>query len=444
MPDYPTRDADGNVIIEGPGGVKKPRGFGGPLVMTIGSSILAQGFTSSAARFGYAGVGPMEWARIFCKQRFMYRNAAVSGQTSDTIKARLNADVLAYNPDVVVIQNGTNEIGLGFGPIWEDSVEMYDKILATRAMLVVCGTMVRNKASSGWDDDNLQDVAELNQRKRGYCNINRNARYVQLDKYIIDPEQADGEPLANMLRDGTHFSNQGAFLAGQALYEVLNEIIPHTDVLSYSPLAVDGVDLIHGIESTNPLLAGTGGTLGTGMTGVVPDSWKFERTGGGAPTAVCSKVTTGFDPTNKFQAVITPSGAAGDEEMYFYTSPAGFSPADSEGLYEGLIGIEVEAWDEWQTIQLEVDDIGSVNKTYYDLTNIYDEAMPTHAWSGILRTPIFASEGDFRIRMRIAVNGDGTGTGTIRLFNPQVRRVNPDFLPAIYDKIIQGVDNKLT
>jgi len=409
----------------------------GRSVFCIGSSILAQGNYNSAGRAGWDAVGPMSWASVFLNQRATFRNAAVSGQETSEMLNRLKTDVLDYEPDVVIVQNGTNEINDGVESIWENTLDMYNKILASGADLVMCAIAPRE--SGQWDEATLEVALELNERKRKFALLNPRAHFVDWNKYIIDPESTTGQPITDMLRDGTHWTPRGAFRAGQALTEVLSEILKPTDILSPA--------YIGDVITVNPTFAGTSGSAGTGVSGTIPNSWRVERVSGTTTgTVVCSKTTKGgYDPRNQLQAVFTP-GAGGEEEFYIRTNGSNTSIPDFDALYEALMGIEVDAWDGWVAITLEVDDQGTPNKTYECLSNNYDEAWPEEAWEGILKIPeLKFLDGDQRFRLRVTIDGSASGTGTLRINSPQLRKLDSDFLPeeGSYDRITEGELNKL-
>lgn len=403
----------------------------GDLVISIGSSILAQGFINNSSHFGYESVGPCEWALRQLGHRFRYLNQAVSGQSTTEMLARLNDDVLVHRPKVVIVQNGTNEIGTGIDALEETTLQMYDRILGSGSILVVFGTLTRDAASS-WDADDYETAAALNEFKRRYCEAHSKAIFVDTNKYIVDPASTNGEALTGMLRDGTHFTARGAFAAAQPLKDVLEDIFPPHDVLTTYVKNPDGADFTFGNELPNPALAGTGGATGAGGSGDVPDDYEIERTGSHTGTiAATVAAKSALDPRNEVELTLTPSGTAGVEEFYFRTDSATLVPDSIGELYEALLGIDVDAWDGWESIALEIDDQSAVNKTYYDNSNIYDEPMPVHAWDGVLRTPEVEITGNQRYRLRIGIKGDASGTGTLRVHSPIFRAIDPDTRLAI-------------
>jgi hypothetical protein len=81
---------------------------------------------------------------------------------------------------------------------------------------------------------------------------------------------------------------------------------------------------------------------------------------------------------------------------------------------------------------LVIDDVGSGEKSLYDLYDLYGGEFPEVAWQGILRTPIkrFSTSGA-RLRLKVGIKADASGAGTLKIWNPQLNKVNPcaDVLP---------------
>ena len=418
---------------------------GGRLLISVGSSIVSQGLISSASTFGYGANGPVEWAAVLTGQRFTYRNAGITGQTSTQIRSRFKKDVLQYKPDIIVLQNGTNEINEGADSIWANTVAMADAGLRTGAHVIMCAILPRTSASS-WDADNFATAIELNERKRRYCEINKKSHFCDWSKFVTDPTSTNGYAITSMFRDAIHWSNIGAYRGGRALQPIIESILPPIDVISPSIITANGTTHLYGFESVSPSLEGTGGTNGTASTGDVPDSWRSERnTDDDASGSVAGSfpAVTGYDPTRWYQQVFTP-GAGTTENFYFRTNTANTSLSSTSDFYEAVCKIEVDAWDGWKNISLEIDDQGTGNKRLYSLGDTYDlNVFPDTAWSGVLKTPMFKTDGAVRLRFRTVIDGAASGTGTHRISNIGVRRLNPDFLPRIADQYDNGVDNKL-
>lgn len=401
----------------------------GNLVISIGSSLTSQGLVDTAGYFGWDVAGPVEWAMRRSNQRCRYVNKGVSGQNTTQMIARLNDDVLVHRPAAVIVQNGTNEVNTGIDALKVTSKTMYERILASGAHLIVCATQTRDKALSGWSDDELEAANALNEFKRRFCESNDRAYFADVTKYVADPTDSSGQAASNMLRDGIHYTPKGAYAAGEVIKEIIEAIFPPTDVLSNYALGPEASDFIYGNELPNPMFAGTSGTTNTGVSGNVPTSWTVERVGGtSAGTVACSiAARSALDIRRELTMTYTPGGATGTEEFYLRTSSATLTADNLGELYESLIAIDVSAWDGWKFIRLEVDDQSTVNKAYVDGYNLYDETMPEFAWSGVLRIPeVPFLTGGQRYRLRVGIDSAASSTGVIKVHSPIMRGIDPD------------------
>lgn len=411
------------------------------LVIAIGSSITVQGLINTSSRFGYDVVGPVEWAMRFLGWPAQYLNMAVSGEFTYEIAARID-NMLALRPGIVVCQNGTNEIGTGIASIIENSIPMYDKILASGAILILQGEATRTKASSGWDDNNLRTMQAVNEFKRMYAESHDRCIYSDTNKYLIDPTNAYGEPLSDILRDGTHWTGKGAALVGKGLATILEGLLLPADPVCASVLKSDGTYNPYGNEAPNPSFAGTSGTESTGCSGDTPTGYALSRVSGTTSGTMASTIAEvgGVDPRREATLTFTPGGSTGTEEFYFATSPSNLTPLHFNSYYEALIHVNVSAWDGWKNITLEVDDQStSQNKTMNDAHNAYVATMtsggemPDFAWEGWLKIPAFPVVSDNgitaaaqRFRLRAGINSAAAGTGIIKLHSPVFRAINPD------------------
>jgi hypothetical protein len=125
---------------------------------------------------------------------------------------------------------------------------------------------------------------------------------------ICSNADADRTPIAGYLQsDNVHITPLGAYHiaadSGGLIEKLAAWVNPFTD-FPVHPVTGDLCD--------NPTMTGTGGSVGTGCTGVAPDSMRFDRSTGSAITAVGSKETIGGE--EYFKIVITRNGAGAATE----------------------------------------------------------------------------------------------------------------------------------
>lgn len=397
-----------------------------PTIISLGTSLIAQGLTNSATKFGYEARDPIYCACVTANNRnFNYINKGISAQTTTQILARVDADVIDLRPAAVFVDSGTNEIGDGYASITANKKMLFDKIIDAGIKLYALSILPRDTSLTSWDANDLETALAINAWTRRYCEAHPLATYVDWSHYWMDP--ADGEPIAAYTNDGTHISTKGGLALGMKCKEVLEADFPPNDLLLRSPKIVDGTDYVYGVVSVNPSLAGTSGTTQTGTSGDVADNWRTERVSGTTAGTIAATIAakSTLDPTREQTLVFTPGGATGTEEFYFRTNTAD-TTAVSGAYYYAACGIDVSAWAGWDDIILEVDDQGSGGKDFFGMNNTLGTEMPEFAWNGVLFTPIFQAIGNLRLRIKIGIDSAASGTGTIKIWNPQLVRWNPE------------------
>ncbi len=90
--------------------------------------------------------------------------------------------------------------------------------------------------------------------------------------------------------DGLHFGPPAAVVVAEALAPIINTLLPPTPRLIEALGDVWSAQNPTGSLNANPVLAGTGGTAGTGASGTVATSWTV--TAGAGLSATCSKIVT--------------------------------------------------------------------------------------------------------------------------------------------------------
>lgn len=127
--------------------------------------------------------------------------------------------------------------------------------------------------------------------------------------------------------DGVHLLHKGAHHAAKvektAFYAAFNLTNPTS------------LPTTTGAYNANPTLAGTGGNVGTGASGVVADNCQVVRASGSNISAVCSMVTTTILGVSQRAQKIVISGATAAEEMYFHAQ----YPINNFA-FDGTVGIE--------------------------------------------------------------------------------------------------------
>lgn len=362
-------------------------------------------------------------------------NFGVSGQSSTQILARV-PDVIARGPDACVLQMGSNNVG-SVETVVGDVVAAADLLHAAGILPVYLSISLR--ASSSWTATECLRAAQINARLRHYLSASRKGIYVEANKYLCDPDAADGRPYAGALDvDGTHYNAWSAFQIGKALHEALTPVLPLTPPETVGPGdRYDAAENPYGNLWVNPLVSasasvgGSNGVAGTGVTaatGVAATSvgrnMNVERTSG-AGTAVASLEARGPGQGNWQTVVFTPAGA-GTSSFYIRHASADVTHVLPPGTWARFsVAVEVSAfgadplYSGFQNIGLTVDcrNAGGVLGKAQAFALNAGSGLPNEDWTGVIETPPFKiPPGCDRLRPRIEVTVDDTktGAGTVR------------------------------
>jgi len=252
-------------------------------------------------------------------------NAGISGQTIVECAARFNRDALAYNPSMIVIQGGVNDItGTTAGQeaaslvtIKAAFVEMIEKCIAAGIVPLVYTCFPLSAAGTGYTAARAQMIVKLNTWLREI------ARYeypemVLFDAYAaaVNPTNTDGDYNTNFSTDGTHLTALGAQRVAASLATLLTPFRYTPAKLVSSVLDTYDTDSSNPQLFPNPLMTGTGGTKSTAgagsgtNTGNVPDGLTVLWTRAGTGTVVNSIASRSDGIGSDLQAVVTAQNAS--------------------------------------------------------------------------------------------------------------------------------------
>lgn len=185
-------------------------------------------------------------------------------------------------------------------------------------------------------------------------------RRVNLYEVFVDPANANGYPLSNLLFDGLHPSVKGGYLGGYRLWNSISSMFGAYQLAS-SPIDGYTAGTLNDVWAENALFSGTAGTKnaqgGTGVTGTVADGWDVSIPTGGAASAVCSLVA---DPDGYGQAQqIAITGAAAADRIELRRIAIANGPVTLDSLISGEIvcrvvsGTNVGAVVPWCLVQVD-------------------------------------------------------------------------------------------
>lgn len=244
------------------------------------------------------------------------KNAGISGNTLTQMLARIQTDVIAYNPGWVFLFGGKNDISAGetFATLQARYIAILDALLASPSNpKVVVVTDPPNNAN---------DAARNLVRDQFNAWLRELPRTRPQVVAVIDANSALTDPASNQYLTGTNFdpthpNADGAFLIGQLAANALGALVPKVNSLSV------GADSTNLIGSKGSFVGGTG--LATG--------WSEYHTGT-ASTFTTEARTDGIP--GYWQKVVTAAGV--HDQMIYTDATTGFSPGDTVyGIVEMIV-----------------------------------------------------------------------------------------------------------
>lgn len=375
-------------------------------VCLLGDSITAFNLTVDSSQYTFNPTGYFTWANVLLGSRLELLNitdggGGVGGDKTSDMLARVEGDVIGFNPGWCIVLGGVNDIpSRTAAQIKADLQAIYENCL-NADINVVAITFWENTTAS-WTDAQRAAWLDVNQWIREYCRTNKGMFLVDGCALVTD---ADAMPAAGSTSthktgwtDGVHPRPVFARALGQEIANIITDFVPALkdsvssmmDRYAYSTSIkqlVDNPTMQQTITQPAAVAAGVavgGGTVAAGYQTLILT---------GSPTVTESLVT---DPSpeavgNAQRINIVPDGTATANAAWMRWNPAlgpgGGRTAIGDEVYlecyvkiSGTItafrGIEV---------RLFTNSGGSTvnGKIFADNANTWEQA----GWEGMLRTP---------------------------------------------------------
>lgn len=277
--------------------------------------------------------GYFDWANAFLGQRFkVIKNAGIGGNRTDQMLARIDVDVISLKPAWCMLYGGINDITNDFNAdvAFANLKAMYQKLLDNN--IKVIGATITPSV-------NINTIArkteyfKLNKLIRQYALENPNIIVTDFAAAYIDATNTNPVPITNTTVDGVHPSAYGASLMGKILADTLQSIIPFVPLFTNSNNDPD-------VKNPNAMMIGTGGTLGTGVTGSIAGNWLTSIGGSGVGTMVGSKVARADGMPGEWQQLVLSGGDANTTLNLYHVASTGFSVGEK---YIGQSEIELDS-----------------------------------------------------------------------------------------------------
>jgi len=192
-------------------------------------------------------------------------NGAQSGDTSEGVLARLDRDVLNYNPQVVLMQSpGINDRSSSFNISLTDTLsnlqQIYDKIVASGAILVLGTLTPVATGEARATKPNMAAIIAINKFIRAYSRKNKNVILLDFWRQIVNSLDATGLATSGLLKasDNIHYNNSGAYLVAKYAKTILQSFFG----TAYESRVYSVLDCFAGtgLTVTNATSSSTGGT----------------------------------------------------------------------------------------------------------------------------------------------------------------------------------------
>lgn len=151
----------------------------------------------------------------------------ISGQTSAQMLARFDKDVIALNPQAVVILAGTNDIAENGGPYSEEQTmaniaKMCEQAKSHKIKVILSSVLPCNKMYWSNATGVTGKIESLNKRIKNYAQKNK-IHYIDYYSYMID--RNDGSLHHAYTNDGVHPNMAGYATMEPLLVNALNKCV---------------------------------------------------------------------------------------------------------------------------------------------------------------------------------------------------------------------------
>lgn len=329
------------------------------------------------------------------------RFAGVGGERLVNFMARLDADVINVDADLVFFFGLTNNIidNNNLDTIKTQLDLMITRILDSGKKLWIVSPPPA--LSGGFTTTQVQNAARIRAYLESLCKKTPGLFYVDGHQALVDQNSATSAALLALMTDNYHYNEAGGRLVANRMFDQLSKLYP------IPTLSGDNGDIFSTINPFGSLIASvtragaTGANQGAGSTGTV-SAGAFHLTTGGA-TSVASKVARTDLPNGEWQRLTVSWTASGQVYYYFLTPTGQLSTIPAGALVKTQVEFEVTSVTGLVTVTLEAiitnsasTQVGFFTKTFPNIQII----------KGVLALPAFALPvGSHSSQLNIVLNG---------------------------------------
>lgn len=299
-----------------------------PLLFGVGDSRIAQGWSTITTEWAPMARNILWWAEILSRRvRINPRyDQAVSGITAQGLYSRIAGNTVndwgfaakdTPQGAIGVLLVLTNDVTVTSQTIagLKTAISYYDKIVeyyvSRGHRMILIADLPRDGTNlTAAQIDFLCYVSETIRRYR-------NSEWVEVvDVWpdVADPASTNCSPRTGIMQtDGLHLSNGCAYAIGRRIAEILDKwglpILP--DGCGSNADSYDVTNNPYGCINGNPMVTGTAGTVGTGASGVSPDSHGLSAGTGLAVVGSQTSTVQNGVLRDCFKMIITGVGGVG-------------------------------------------------------------------------------------------------------------------------------------
>lgn len=374
-----------------------------------------------AGRQNQTTLSHLNWANALNEQRYPYTGVfGISGADSDKIIAEMLAPALASHPTHMVILMGVNDVrvpGFSAEHTMANIAKAADAALEQGIVPIVC----TDPGSEKYIAAQVKFINDLNVRIKEYCARVKGAVLFDMAELISTQREPNITFQPEWTYDGLHLQTLGAYKIGMAFAALMNSL----------GAAAQPYPGLEGNLLANPTLAGSGGVIGDGNTGELPDSYTGSRDNANCAVAFSAKARA--DGGNEIAAEL----ATTDENKLAGLRISQTVPAEDVAPGEGFqagVRADIEPGSvNLVDVRAEVSVVyadGSFAIVYdFDGTSKRDTISSISSPDGLaltLQTPAFRLPSDKQVKSVKFVMGariQGKGRATIRYRDPWCRKV---------------------
>lgn len=264
---------------------------------------------------GYTNIVPTSvfgWMNFLLGQRFTVLNyTGITGNKTDAMYNRLGTDVLPYKPDYCWVPITVNDIfnsNLTPYPAATTITNVTNivQVLLQNGIIPIVSTTPPNSEIITATDVGIWDAVNSWAKSKLPYLFKNKVIVIEGDWAYLNTDSNTGQPNLTYLEPGgVHPNMGGAYRLAEAYAQQLDDKIPVINVPfahSYHASATTEIAI-----DANPMNIGTGGSLGSGVSGQVANNYSVNCNNGTNQTAVCAKIAR-TDAPGYWQQITYNSG----------------------------------------------------------------------------------------------------------------------------------------